>query len=143
MTIAVQADKKSARFFEAAATGRLLLRECAACGQLSAPYGLGGNQPRVCTNCYSPELKWTEASRTGRVVSWIVIHSKPAPGTVAEQNPVVMVELADGPWLIGPYVSDRSSLQTGLAVTVTFARVGEGEPIPVFEASPAGPDTAG
>lgn len=133
MSFAARADAESASFFEAAASDRLMLRECAACGELSAPYGLGGC-PGVCTNCHSAELRWTDARGTGTVVSWIVIHSKPTADTATEPNAIVIVELTDGPWLIGPFASDRSVLKMGLAVTVGFRRVGGGEPIPVFEA---------
>ena len=112
MTAAVR-DEESAQFFDAAASGRLLLLKCANCGQHSAPYGLGANHVCVCAKCHGSRLEGIDARGTGKLVSWIITHSKPDASGVTEQNPVAMVELDEGPWLLGRFVGDPAVLAMG------------------------------
>jgi uncharacterized OB-fold protein len=127
MTGAVGRDEASAPFFDAAASGQLLVKRCAACGHWVAPYSRGGVAPDRCPQCTSDRLEWAAASGDATLVTWTVVHTREGPAP-----PVGVVELAEGPWLTAPLEADPSVLVAGMALTVGFARPGGGEPVPVF-----------
>ena len=84
----VARDADTAAFFDAAASGKFLLRFCPSCGAVSAP------QAAQCERCAATDLGWRPASGDATLVSWTVSHGK--PGT----EPVIVgiAELAEGPW---------------------------------------------
>ena len=85
---AIERDDASAEWFDAAADGRLLIRECTACGTLAAP------QTTTCPGCGSTALRWTQASGRGVIASYAVVHRREA-----EALPLAIIELDEGPWL--------------------------------------------
>lgn len=115
----IMRDDASAPFFDAAAEGKLLMRECPA-GHVSAPH------TSTCPRCGSTELAWREASRQATLASYSVIHRRGA-----SDLPVAIVELAEGPWMrmqLQDVVSE--DLRVGLPVEVRFATPEGGEPLP-------------
>lgn len=115
----IMRDDASAPFFDAAAEGKLLTRECPA-GHVSAPH------TSTCPRCGSTQLSWREASRQATLASYSVIHRRGA-----SDLPVAIVELAEGPWMrmqLQDAVSE--DLRVGLPVEVRFATPEGGEPIP-------------
>lgn len=72
------------------------------------------------------------------VVSWTVAHGKPEADGTTDQCALVLVELDEGPWILGRYVGGRDALEIGANVTVRFERVAGGEPVPVFVSSASG-----
>jgi len=127
MTEAVARDEASAPFFDAAASGRLLLRRCSACGHWVAPYTRMGLALDRCPNCTAAALEWAESSGDATLVTWTVVHTRDGPAP-----PVGVVELAEGPWLTARVDADPASLEAGMALVVGFDRPGGGEPVPVF-----------
>jgi uncharacterized OB-fold protein len=124
---AVSRDEASAPFFDAAASGRLLVRRCADCGHWVAPYTRMGQALDRCPACTSPRLEWAEASGAATLVTWTVLHTREGAG-----RPIGVVELDEGPWLTARVDADPATLSAGMALTVAFARPGGGEAVPVF-----------
>jgi uncharacterized OB-fold protein len=125
---AVQRDDRSAPFFDAAANGQLLIKRCTGCGHNLTP-------ARVrCSVCQSGALEWVPASGSGSLVSWIVVHSRPAsPGAEPERSWVGLVELEEGPWMHAALVDvDEAELAAGVALSVDFMTPPDSEPLPVF-----------
>jgi hypothetical protein len=129
---AVQRDEASAPFFDAAATGTLLVKACPACSQAAL-----WDRAR-CPRCASGDLEWRRASGAGTLVSWNVEHAKPAaPGEAGQTAIFGLVELEEGGWAQARLVDvGVAELHEGLALRVAFLRPGDGELIPVFR--PAG-----
>lgn len=119
------------RYWTAAAEGRLLLRECAACG-------LTYHYPRaLCPDCLSDDVAWVEASGRGEVYTYSVAHRM--EGWPADDLPVVVayVELAEGPRVMTNVDADSGAVAVGTPVEVAFVDVeGDGEErdvaVPVF-----------
>ncbi|WP_307873755.1 MULTISPECIES: OB-fold domain-containing protein [unclassified Frankia] len=130
---AVRRDDASASFFDAAACGQLLVRRCPASGDVLAP------EARTCPSCGSAGLDDVVASGRGTLVSWAVVHQAPVPSLAAAVPYVsVVVELAEGPWLLARLVeSDASGLRAGTEVEVRFVRSGEPLAVPAGEVLPA------
>jgi uncharacterized OB-fold protein len=85
----------TAPFWEAASQGRLIIQHCDDCGE-SVFY------PRpVCPHCWSDWLRWKDASGSGRLKSFSVIHKPGHPGwqPIAPFT-VGLVELAEGPTML-------------------------------------------
>lgn len=126
----VRQDPATAGFFAGTARGELLLRGCGRCAAVSRP------QARSCQRCQSGELSWVAAAGTGTIVSWSVVHARPAAGAEPPPAVVAIIELSEGPWLHARLaVADPSGLAGGERVTVGFELppAGEdGEAVPVF-----------
>lgn len=104
-------------FWQAAAQGRLLIRQCASCNQ---PYYF----PRpLCPFCMSDRTDWLEATGKGTLYSYTVARQGRAHSSTA------IVELDEGPRLTVPIVdSDVHSLSVGQPVRVTFPPPADGGP---------------
>ncbi|ADP81395.1 Zn-ribbon domain-containing OB-fold protein [Pseudofrankia inefficax] len=130
---AVRRDDASASFFDAAARGQLLVRRCRAGGDVLGP------EARTCPSCGSADLDDVLVSGRGTLVSWAVVHQAPVPSLAAAVPYVsVVVELAEGPWLLARLVeSDASGLRAGTEVEVRFVQSGEPLGVPAGEVLPA------
>lgn len=122
---------ESQPYWDGAAEGKLRLQRCTACGKLR-------HYPQlVCTECYSLEVEWVDASGRGAVHSWTVAHHTFHPAFMADlPYTLVIVDLAEGPRTMGRL--DRSAqdrLRIGLPVRVAFERNEQGVPLPVFMAA--------
>lgn len=116
---AIERDDASAEWFDAAADGRLLIRRCPE-GHLSAPQAI------TCAHCGSTQLQWIEAMGRGVIASYAVVHRRGA-----ENLPLAIVELAEGPWLRAQVQNAAADqLQVGAPVEIRFACPDGGEPIP-------------
>ena len=121
-------DQDTAEFFDGAAEGKFLLRECKACGVISAP------QAKQCASCGFTGLSWHPAAGGASVVSWVVTHTKPdADGTTSSQV-VAIAELDEGPWWWSQVTdAEPSAVQLGTRLRIDFDRAGEQtEYVPVF-----------
>lgn len=112
-------DVMTAAWFDALASDRLLVQVCAD-GHLSRPDVL------ACDVCERSDLDWVESSGRGVIVARAVDHSTSPP------TRLVIVELAEGPWLFTR--SEGASVAPGSAVTVRVVHSGEGESYPVVVA---------
>ncbi len=117
---------ETAPYWEAAAEGRLLVRECPDCG-------LVFHYPRaLCPDCFA-EAEWKEAAGTGEIYSYSATES--ADGWPEEALPLVVayVELDEGPRMLTNVHADPADLEVGMAVEVTFVETDESDvAIPVF-----------
>jgi uncharacterized OB-fold protein len=122
-----------APFFAAARGGKLVVQQCARCGERRFP-------PReICSRCLGRESSWVTSSGRGTIASWNVMHQVYHPA-FAEEVPyaVVLVELEDGGRMISNVVDcplDR--LRIGLPVEVTFEKLSEDVSLPKFRPAAA------
>lgn len=108
-------------FWQAAATGVLLLPRCRACGRAHW-------HPRpFCPFCHSDAVEWERASGLGSVVAFTVL----LRGTPARI--VAYVRLDEGPVLLTNLVDCRlEALRIDGRVSVAFQAAPEGRMVPVF-----------
>lgn len=129
---AVRRDPATAGFFDGTARGEFLLRRCRDCGALGEPY------LRQCRGCESARLEWVPASGRGRVISWSVVHGRPAEDGARPRTVVAIAELDEGPhwWAeildADPDVVTDQGLAAGQRVTIGFEQVQDHEAVPVF-----------
>ncbi len=130
----VQRDEATAEFFDGAAAGQFLLRQCAE-GHFSEPAAA------ACTTCGRAELAFVPAAGTATLVSWAVSHGRPAGDELPPRTVLIIGELDEGPWwwaqLDGLEPAADGAADVGLAVgqrlRVEFRRAGsEYEAVPVF-----------
>ncbi len=108
-------------FWDAAAGGRLLIKKCAACGQLH-------HYPRsICPFCGSDRTDWREASGKAMIYSYSVMRRVPVPYAIA------YVTLAEGVTMMTNIVDcDLDAIRIGQAVKVVFRPTEGGPPVPMF-----------
>jgi uncharacterized protein len=118
-------------FWDAARQERLTVQRCPSCRCFTW-------QPvPVCPACRSPELAWEEVSGRATILSWTVPYPPVLPA-FADLLPfvVVLVELAEGPRMVGQLVdtegtlirtdgSDVRGLRIGAAAELRWRRQGE------------------
>jgi uncharacterized OB-fold protein len=118
MPTRITRDEASADFFDGAADGMLLLRNCRSCGRFSPP------RMSQCLYCGSASLEWQPAAGTATLVSWAIPHDR-SGAAIAVAG---VVELAEGPWLLARIVDVAANqLAAGLPLTVGFERSGGDE----------------
>jgi uncharacterized OB-fold protein len=134
MTIGpVARDDATAEFFDGSAAGQFLLRHCLDCGRVSAP------QAAQCEHCDSTRLDWAPASGRATLVSWAVLHARPAADGTADRTILCIAELAEGPWWWSQLTgTEPDGLRAGLPLQVEFQRHdAEHEAVPVFAVAAA------
>src|SRR5205823_8188759 len=68
-----QSDLETQPYWEAAREGRLLIKECRACGEAFF-------YPRTyCPRCWSDDTDWKESSGRGHVYTYTVVHQNDLP----------------------------------------------------------------
>lgn len=114
-------DEVNRGHFEAAAHGRLAVRQCAECDLLF-------HYPRpFCPRCHSARLRWTDLSGEATVVVAAVV-SRPPWNDLPRSAPypVVIVRLAEGPQMLSTVERcDPAAVVPGMAVRAAFERVGD------------------
>jgi acetyl-CoA acetyltransferase/uncharacterized OB-fold protein len=140
---AIARDERSASFFAAAAEETLLIKHCQQCGIWLGPEA--GGCPD-CGDTSAARPRWVPACGHGTLISWTVIHPRPAPqdtppasaplaGSAQAVPPTVLalVELDEGPWLhtmLG--TDDPAALHAGDRVQAHWAHPPTGESYPYF-----------
>jgi uncharacterized OB-fold protein len=116
----------AAPFLDAAAQERLVLQACTHCAHAQLP-------PRArCEACGGTAFEWREASGTGHIATFSVLHRSP------DQRPVpyvyALVELDEGPRVVTNIVgADPGTVRIGQPVRVTFGSADDdGRRWPVF-----------
>jgi uncharacterized OB-fold protein len=117
-SLAPVSDPLTAPFWEAARRGRLVIQRCGSCGELRWPPLAG------CPECRSRDTTWDAVAPSGTVWSFVVYHRAFA-AELKDEIPytVVMVELDDGPYVIGRFVEDGRKPTIGDRVTADFAEI--------------------
>jgi uncharacterized protein len=126
-------DADSVHYWAQAQCGKLVLRECAACGRRHFP-------PRfACPGCWSSQLRWIEASGDALVHTFTVMQRAPSPEWRSRVPYVVaLVDLAEGPRMMANIVgTDALGVAIGERVVLCFEDRG-GQCLPQFRRSPAG-----
>jgi hypothetical protein len=117
-TLAPAGDPLTAPFWEAARKGLLVIQRCVSCGALRWPPLVG------CPECRGRDTTWDEVDPAGTIWSFVVYHRAFAAG-LKDQIPytVVMVELDDGPYLVGRLVDGDRPPAVGDRVTAEFTEI--------------------
>ncbi|GAA2824779.1 bifunctional MaoC family dehydratase N-terminal/OB-fold nucleic acid binding domain-containing protein [Crossiella cryophila] len=106
-------------FWAGTAVGELRVQKCGACGELRHPPG------PMCPRCHELRPEFVVVSGRGTVYSFVVHHHPAVPG---HSGPFVigLVELAEGPRMVGELVGiEPGSVHIGQSVVVEFQRQGE------------------
>ena len=129
MSFQVARDEASAPYFDAAASGQLVVRSCAACGRLFPPAQV------ECPSGHA--LTWAPVSGAATLVTWAVddgTSTSPELANATGDGEVIgIVELQEGLWLNTALPGvDAAALRDGLPMRVEFLALGGGEAVPVF-----------
>lgn len=97
----------------AVATGKVHVQRCEACGHHQHP------PRRFCVSCSSRQLGFVPTANRGHVYSWVVSHFTVDTGWVADvPYTTVLVELDEGPRVVGAFSGDPSMLSIGMPVGI-------------------------
>lgn len=121
-------DDRSARFFEAAKQGQLLIKKCPSCGRYLAP------QREICDVCGNEALDWAPASGKGTIYSFVHMHQMlhPAFRNEVPYN-VIIVELEEGPRFTSNLVgTPDNEINVGLRVEAVFEELSPEVSVPKF-----------
>ena len=122
LPIAPTVDAESRPFYDAAAKGRFLLRQCRNCGKSHW-------HPRsLCPFCFG-ETDWIEASGQGEIYSFSTMRRAEPPYAIA------YVKLAEGPVMLTNIVGTPfDKIKVGGKVAIKFvAAANGGVHVPCFE----------
>lgn len=115
-------------YWDGAATGKLRIQHCAACGKAR-------HYPRyICDACHSFETEWKDSSGRGTVHSWTIAHHAFHPGFKDElPYTLVVVELEEGVRALGRYAEPNGKgLRLDLPVRLSFTPGAGGYALPLF-----------
>jgi uncharacterized OB-fold protein len=121
---APEANPETAAYWQAAASGKLVIRECSHCGKLH-------HYPRaLCPFCFKPATGWREVSGRGKIYAYSVMRRAETPYAIA------YVTLEEGVTMLTNLIDcDFDGLRIGQAVKLVFQESEGGPPVPMF--SPA------
>ena len=128
------ANADSLPYWNGARDGQLLIRRCKSCGELHF-------MPRhVCPHCWSDNLEWVQAKRTGSVHSFTIIRRASAPEFASRVPYVVaLIELDEGPRMMANVLgNDALEVAIGDRVTLTFEVRAGGAKLPQFQRAATG-----
>jgi uncharacterized OB-fold protein len=119
--VAPEPNPETQAFWDAAKEGKLLIKQCRACGELHY-------YPRaLCPFCFSDQTEWREAKGHGTIYSYSVMRRAPVPYAIAyvtlEEGPTMMTGLVD---------CDFDRLKIGQSVKLVFKPTQGGPPVPMF-----------
>lgn len=127
-------NRDNAGFWEGVAEHRLLIQRCGGCGTLRFPWLPG------CGCCGSQDWDTVEASGSGSVFSYVVMHHPPFP---AFDPPfaVGLIELAEGVRIVSSVVGvAHDKVRIGMPVALEFTSVDGEFELPVFRGVQGGAD---
>ena len=120
-------DEESKAYFEAAAKGVLMLKQCEDCQAYLQP------DAKFCSQCLGEKLDWAEASGKGTLFTFGIVHQK-IPG-FENDTPynVSVIQLPEGPRMTCNVIEcANEDLKLGMPLQVLFKDAGNGTPIPKF-----------
>jgi hypothetical protein len=114
-------DPETQPYWDAAATGQLVLPRCGSCGRLFwYPRG-------ACPHCASTDVQWQPSDGHGTVYSFSVVRR--AAGAWAEATPYVLayITLAEQITLVANIVDcEPTAVAVGMSVTAVFEQADDG-----------------
>jgi hypothetical protein len=111
-------DPLAGPFFKAAGEGRLVVQRCNSCQALRWP-PLSG-----CPDCHSRDTTWVDVEPRGTVWSFVVYHRAFQASLTGEvPYTVAMVQLDDGPYIVGRMVPGSGPIAVGDSVLADFAEM--------------------
>ncbi|MGC8525069.1 MAG: Zn-ribbon domain-containing OB-fold protein [Acidibrevibacterium sp.] len=118
---APEANPETAAYWQAAASGKLVIRECGHCGKLH-------HYPRaLCPFCFKPATGWREVSGRGKIYAYSVMRRAETPYAIA------YVTLEEGVTMLTNLIDcDFDGLQIGQAVKLVFQESEGGPLVPMF-----------
>ena len=94
-------------------TGRLHIQRCTACGHHQHP------PRRRCASCSGDQVGLVPTTNTGEVYSWVTSHFTVDSGWVDDvPYTTVVVQLTEGPRIVGAYNGDPELLRIGQKVGI-------------------------
>jgi uncharacterized protein len=121
-------------YWKAGTAGELRLQRCSDCGKWRFP------PADLCPNCLSERYAWEQASGTGTLWAWVVIHREyfsSFRGKIPYN--VAFIQLDEGPYLMSSIVgTEPADLAVGDRVEVLFERADADIAIPRFRTAEAG-----
>jgi uncharacterized OB-fold protein len=121
-------NRDNAGFWEGVRERRLLIQRCTACSTLRHPWLPG------CAGCGHPEWDTVEASGTGEVYSYVVMHHPPFPA-FDPPYAVALIELTEGVRMISNVIGvPYDEVRIGMPVRLEFEQYDEELVLPVFRA---------
>ncbi|MDT7842562.1 bifunctional MaoC family dehydratase N-terminal/OB-fold nucleic acid binding domain-containing protein [Streptomyces justiciae] len=121
-------NRDNAGFWEGVREHRLLIQRCTACSTLRHPWLPG------CATCGHPEWDTVEASGTGEVYSYVVMHHPPFPA-FDPPYAVALIELTEGVRMISNVIGvPYDEVRIGMPVRLEFQVYDEELVLPVFRA---------
>jgi uncharacterized OB-fold protein len=131
-------EEAGEKFFGSARAGALAIQRCDRCAH--AQFALSGIVAGVefCRACGASRPPWTASEGIGVLITYTVVVGPPAVAGDARVRTVTgMVQLDEGPWIVGRIDCPANLLATGLRLQAMFPDAGEQqEPIPVFTYQP-------
>lgn len=136
-------NRDNAGFWEGVRRHRLLIQRCTACGTLRHPWLPG------CNTCGHLEWDTVEASGTGTVHSYVVMHHPPFPAFTASDHAagaagpyaVGLIELTEGVRMISNVIGvPYDKVRIGMPVRLEFKAYDEELLLPVFRAEEGSPE---
>jgi hypothetical protein len=117
-TLAPLDDPLTGPFWAAAASGRLAVQQCGDCGELRWPPLAG------CPECRSRDTSWAEVAPRGTIWSFVTYH-RAFQAELKSDIPytVLMVQLEDGPYIVGRLIAGTTPPSVGDRVTAEFPEV--------------------
>ncbi|MBV9749222.1 MAG: Zn-ribbon domain-containing OB-fold protein [Acetobacteraceae bacterium] len=113
-------DPDSLPYWNALREGRVLVQRCAACGKAQLYFRA------ICRYCWSRDLTPEQASGTGTVYSYSVVHTVGDPALAAEvPYALAIVELNEGPRVMTRIEGDPEVVRIGDRVRASFRDIGD------------------
>ena len=122
-----QPEIENAEFWAGTEEGRILMQECTNCGYLRWPPG------PLCTECQSPDHVWSPVSPYGVLETYATYHRALSPAFKDDVPYTVgMIELDDGPRMLGRVANEIDELLVGSAVQAVFQPLKDGRMFPAW-----------
>jgi uncharacterized protein len=119
-------DHDTGGFFEAAARGELVVKKCAACGQVL-------HLPRAhCFSCGGSDTVWHPIAGTGTLHGWTVAEHQVHPAFPVPYT-VILVDADDVEARFVGMLPGRPDLHVGDALRVRFDQAPDGTALPQWE----------
>ena len=120
-------DPQAAPFWNAAKQGQLVMQRCSGCSELR------WTPQETCPNCLSLDYSWNVLSGRGTIYSHCTYYRVLNPAFTDIPYTVVMVELDEGPVIIGRLLNELGNAAIDARVTAVFSPISDDMTLVNFE----------